>query len=84
MTKLKAIDRLNRRIPPMKPKAENIANGISNSVKKIRKKSGGGHHLSLNVLHKLIYLYKVILKPQQQQKKQKAKELIQKHVWETF
>lgn len=42
MTKLKAIDRLNRRIPPMKPKAENIANGISNSVKKIRKRIGGG------------------------------------------
>ena len=34
MTKLKAIDRLNKRVPPMKPKVENIANGITNSVKK--------------------------------------------------
>ena len=84
MTKLKAIDRLNRRVPPMRPKVENITNGIANAVKKTRKKIGGGHHLSLNVLHKLIYLYKVILKPKQQPKKQKAKELIQKHVWGIF
>lgn len=42
MTKLKAIDRLNRRVPPMRPKVENITNGIANAVKKTRKKIGGG------------------------------------------
>lgn len=41
MTKLKAIDRLNKRVPPMKPKAENIANGITNAVKKARKRIAG-------------------------------------------
>lgn len=42
MTRLKAIDRLNKRVPPMKPKVENIANGITNAVKKARKRIGGG------------------------------------------
>lgn len=39
MTKLKAIDRRNRRVPPMRPKVENITNGIANAVKN-KKKSG--------------------------------------------
>lgn len=80
MTRLKAIDRLNKRVPPMKPKVENIANGITNAVKKARKRTGGGHHLSLSVLQKAMYLYEVMLKPRLHKEKQKVKRLIQKLV----
>lgn len=46
----------NKKVPPTKPKAAKVVDGVTYVVKKARKKIGGGHLLRLNVPRRLIVL----------------------------